>query len=200
MERKTVLVWVKECINKNFVTCKILSNFSNYILLSKKTPKFKYCVLKVLYLETQMVCSGWLAQKWLTLCVCSTRQNLDAIEWDLTYKDLIKKTVCNTGNNKCMNHHCESCLDTGILKEFLDQELNEHEDEVKFNYFEWDTTHQETLATITANTAQKAIFRKFWNVMESSKRPSKEHLSINFLAETEPVFPITEKFKARTFQ
>ena len=26
MDRKTVLVWVKKCINKNFVTCKILSN------------------------------------------------------------------------------------------------------------------------------------------------------------------------------
>ena len=99
-----------------------------------------------------------------------------------------------------MNHHCESCLGTRILKEFLDQELNEYEDEVKFNYFQWDTTHQETLATITANTTQKPIFRKSWNVMESLKRPSKKHLSINFLAETKPVFPITEKFKARTFQ
>ena len=36
--------------------------------------------------------------------------------------------------------------------------------------------------------------------MESSKRPSKYHLSINFLAEKKTVFPITEKFKTKPFQ
>ena len=36
--------------------------------------------------------------------------------------------------------------------------------------------------------------------MESSKRPSKFHLSINLLADKKAVFPITEKFKTRTFQ
>ena len=49
-------------------------------------------------------------------------------------------------------------------------------------------------------TAQKTIFSKSWNIMESSKRPSKYHLSINFLAEKKAVFPITEKFKTRTSQ
>ena len=33
------------------------------------------------------------------------------------------------------------------------------------------------------NTARKTIFPKSWNIMESSKRPSKYHLSINFLAQ-----------------
>ena len=36
--------------------------------------------------------------------------------------------------------------------------------------------------------------------MESSKRESKYHLSINFLVEKKTVFPVTEKFKPRTFQ
>ena len=36
--------------------------------------------------------------------------------------------------------------------------------------------------------------------MESSKRPSKYHLSINFLAEKKAVFNITEKFETRTSQ
>ena len=35
-------------------------------------------------------------------------------------------------------------------------------------------------------TAQKTIFPKPWNIMESSKRPSKYYLSINFLAEKRP--------------
>ena len=54
LKRETMLVWVREYINKNFATCK------SCILLSKKIPKWKYWVLNVLCLETQMVCSGWL--------------------------------------------------------------------------------------------------------------------------------------------
>ena len=81
------------------------------------------------------------------------------------------------------------------------------------------------------HTARKTIFPRSWNIKESSKRPRKYHLSINFLAEKKDhishhrkdqnknftatskyrlsinfltqkktVFPITEKFKTRTFQ
>ena len=68
-----------------------------------------------------------------SVCVCSAHQNVvllvDAMDWDLTYKDLIKKIVCNTESNKFIMHQCESCPSTATLKEFLDQELNEHEDE-----------------------------------------------------------------------
>ena len=39
-----------------------------------------------------------------------------------------------------------------------------------------------------------------WNIMESSKRSTKYHLSINFLAEKKTVFPTTRKLKTRTFQ
>ena len=41
-------------------------------------------------------------------------------------------------------HRCESCPGTATLKEFLDQELNEHEDD------EWYTTDQAILTTLTA--------------------------------------------------
>ena len=44
---------------------------------------------------------------------------------------------------------CQSCPGTAILKEFLDQELNDHEDDEEFNYCQWDTTDRATLATIT---------------------------------------------------
>ena len=70
--------------------------------------------------------------------VCSAHQNVlllvDAMDWDLTYKDLIKRIVCNTESGKCIMHRCESCPGTATLKEFPDQELNEHEDDEKFNY------------------------------------------------------------------
>ena len=77
------------------------------------------------------------------VCVCSAQQDVvmlvDAMDWHLTYKDLIK-IVCNIGSNKCIMYQCETCPGTAILKEFLDQKLNEHEDNEKFNYCQWDTT------------------------------------------------------------
>ena len=57
---------------------------------------------------------------------------VDAMDRDLTYKDLIKKIVCNWESN--MMHLCESWPGTSALKEFLDQELNEHEDDEEFYY------------------------------------------------------------------
>ena len=89
-----------------------------------------------------------------SVCVCSAHQNVvllvDAMDWDLTYKDLIKKIVCNTDSNKCIMHRCESCPVTATLREFLDQELNKHEDDEKFNYCQWDTTDQAIMTTFTA--------------------------------------------------
>ena len=89
-----------------------------------------------------------------SVCVCSAHQNVvllvDAMDWDLTYKDLIKKIVCNTESNKCIMHWCESCPGTATLKTFVDEELNEHEDDEKFNYCQWDTTDRAILTTFTA--------------------------------------------------
>ena len=89
-----------------------------------------------------------------SVCVCSAHQNVvllvDAMDWDLTYKDLIKKIVCNTESNKCIMHRCESCPGTATLKEFLDQKLSEHEDDGKLNYCLQDTTDGAILTTFTA--------------------------------------------------
>ena len=89
-----------------------------------------------------------------SVCVCSAHQNVvllvDAMDSDLTYKDLIKKVVCNTKSNKCIIHLCETGPGTATRKKFLAQELNEHEHDDKFNYCQWDTTDQAILATFTA--------------------------------------------------
>ena len=88
-----------------------------------------------------------------SVCVCSAHQNVmllvDAMDWNLTYKDLIKKIIYNPESNKCIMHQCESCPGTATLREFLDQELNEHEDDQKFNYCQWDTTDPAILTTFT---------------------------------------------------
>ena len=89
-----------------------------------------------------------------SVCVCSAHQNfvllVDAVAWDLADKDLIKKIVCSTESNKCILHRCKSCPVTPTLKECLDQGLNEHEDDEKFNYCQWDTTERAILTTFTA--------------------------------------------------
>ena len=72
------------------------------------------------------------------------------MDWDLTYKDLIKKIVQNPESSKCITHRCESCPGTATLNEFLDEELNEHEDDEKFNYCQWDTMDRAILKTFTA--------------------------------------------------
>ena len=54
---------------------------------------------------------------------------VNAIDWDLIYKDLIKKIFYNPESKKCIIHWCESCPGTETLEKFLDQELNEHEDD-----------------------------------------------------------------------
>ena len=72
------------------------------------------------------------------------------MDWDLTYKDLIKKIVCNTESNKCIMHRCESCPGTATLKEFLDQEFNKHEYDQKLKDCQQNTTDPAILTTFTA--------------------------------------------------
>ena len=78
------------------------------------------------------------------VCVCSAHQNVvllvDAIYWNLTY----------LGSNKCIMHRCEFFPGSATLREFLDQELNAHEDDEKFNYSQWDTTYRAISSTFTA--------------------------------------------------
>ena len=87
-----------------------------------------------------------------SVCVCSADQNfvllVNAMDWDLTYKDLIKKIGCNTESSKCPRHWYESCPATPTMKDFLDQELNTHEDDKKLNNCQWDTIDREILTTL----------------------------------------------------
>ena len=47
-------------------------------------------------------------------------------------------------------HWCEYCPGTVCLKEFLNQELNKHEDDEKFSYYQWDTTNRAILTIFIA--------------------------------------------------
>ena len=70
---------------------------------------------------------------------------VDTMDWDLTYKNLNKKIIYNPESNKCIILRCKSCPGTATLKIFLDQELDNHEDDQKFIYCQWDTTDRSIL-------------------------------------------------------
>ena len=93
-----------------------------------------------------------------SVCVCSAHQNVvllvNAMDWDLTYKGLIKKIIFNTDSKKWIVHQCESCPGTATLKEFFNQELNEDEDDEKFNYSLWDTGDRAILTIFTATNKE----------------------------------------------
>ena len=96
LKRKAMLARVKEYIKKTLQIAKVFVACRNYVLLQTKTPKYKYWVHK----------NGALTPKWCGLagstmthsvCICSAYQNVvllaDAVDWDLTYKDLLKLTL-----------------------------------------------------------------------------------------------------------
>ena len=137
LKRKTMLVWVNEYINKNFANCKSLCDLQEFYTAFKekhpnvKTGFSKFCALRLKW------CVLDVSKMTHTDCVCSNHQNVvllvDAMEWNLTYKDLIKKIVYNPESNKCIMHQCQPCPGTAALKEFLDQELDREDDE-KLNH------------------------------------------------------------------
>ena len=138
-----------------------VSEKKDYVSVSKGVHKQKldnlqkscnlqelYTAFKEKYPNVNIGFSKFCAQrpKWCVLagskmthsvCVCSAHQNVvllvDAMDQDLTYKDLIKKIVYNPESNKCIMHQCQPCPGTAALKEFLDQELDREDDE-KLNH------------------------------------------------------------------
>ena len=93
-----------------------------------------------------------------SVCVCSIHQNakllVSAIDWEITYKDLMGKIVCNASNKECMMHRCEKCPGRVALQKFLDEEMDEMEPDEEFHYSQWDTTDHATLNTITTTSEE----------------------------------------------
>ena len=71
-----------------------------------------------------------------SVCVCSINQNaillVDAVNWDITYKDLISKIVCDSTRKECMMYWCESCQVE--LKQYLDEQLSDVDSDSEFHY------------------------------------------------------------------
>ena len=85
------------------------------------------------------------------VCVCTHHQNtillLNAVNWDITYKDLIEKIVCDSSSNECMVHRCANCPGSDEVKRFIVEELHDFDDEDEFVFNQWESTDRPQMIT-----------------------------------------------------
>ena len=138
---------------KGLVLCNLSEPYSAFRdkYLNIKIRFSKFCTLRPKW----CVLAGSSGSHSVThsVCICSTHQKavllVDVIDWEYTYKDLIKKVVCDRDNKVCMMHRCESCPGSTALKKFLDDELRHLDMDSEFHYCQWQTTDRAALATLT---------------------------------------------------
>ena len=149
LERRTMWVSVEMCTNKviGFVQSIRTAQCIQRQIPQQKIGFSKFCTLRPKW----FVLAG--SSGTHSVCICSTHQNavllIDVIDWECTYKDLMKKVVYDPDNKVCMMHHCESCPGSAALKKFLDDELSHLDMDSEFHYCQWQTTDHAALATLT---------------------------------------------------
>ena len=79
---------------------------------------------------------------------------VDAINWDITYEDLISKIVCDSTRKECIMHQCEPCPGRAGLRQFFDEKLSDVDSESEFHYSQWDPTDRASLPTATKTCEQ----------------------------------------------
>ena len=76
--------------------------------------------------------------------VCTAYQNtillVDALNWEVIYKDLVNKVVCDPSNRKSVMHRFSNCPGTNALGKFLKEELSDIDPHFQFHYSQWQTT------------------------------------------------------------
>ena len=87
-----------------------------------------------------------------SVCVCTTHQNtilfVDGLNWEVTYKDIVNKVVCDPSNCECIMHCCTNCPVTNALHKFLEEELTDIDPDFQFDYLQWQTTDRASLVTV----------------------------------------------------
>ena len=124
---------------KSLVLCNLREMYAAF--------KEKYCNVKLGFSKFCKFRPKWCVLAGFSgthsVCVCSIHQNaillVDAINWDITYKDLISKIVCDSTRKECTMHQCESCPGRAGLKQFLDEQLSDVDSESEFHYNQLDT-------------------------------------------------------------
>ena len=119
-EKKEYVNVSKGVHHKNFAACKSLWNLRElYTAFKEKYPNVNIGSSKMCALRPRWsVLAG--SKMTHSVCVCSAHQNVvllvDAMDWVLTYKDLIKKIIYNPESNRCFMNWSESCPGTATLK------------------------------------------------------------------------------------
>ena len=89
-----------------------------------------------------------------SVCVFTTHQNIillvDALNWEVTYKDLVNKVVRDPSNREFMMHCCTSCPGINALCKFLEEELSEIDPDFQFHYSQWQTKDRACLVPVTS--------------------------------------------------
>ena len=99
---------------------------------------------------------GTLHPKWCVIAgssgthsVCASTTQTDALNWEVTYKDVCK-VVCDPSNRECMMHRCTNCPRTNALRKFMDEKLSDIDPDFQFHYSQWQTTDRASLVTVTS--------------------------------------------------
>ena len=73
-----------------------------------------------------------------SVCLRTTHQNtillVDALNREVTYKDLVNKVVCDPSNCECMMHGYSNCPGTNALHKFLEEKLSDIDPDFQFHY------------------------------------------------------------------
>ena len=70
----------------------------------------------------------------------------DALNWEVTYKDLVNKVMCDPSTCECMMHRCTYCPGTNALRKFLEDELSS----AQCHYSQCQTTDRVSMVTVTS--------------------------------------------------
>ena len=74
----------------------------------------------------------------------------DFSSYNVTYRDLLQVTVCDTENMECMIHRCESCPTYTALQSYLETKLEDYEINEDISFTQRDSTDRTTLQTHVA--------------------------------------------------
>ena len=151
LKRKTMLVWVKEYINKNFATCKSLCNLQElYTAFKEKHPNVNIGFSKFFALRPKWcVLAG--SKMTHSVSVCSAHQNVrllgDAMDWTWYTKTWSRRLFATLRATNASWIGVNPFLAAQLWNNFL---INEIEDDEKSNYCQWDTTDWAILTNFTA--------------------------------------------------
>ena len=84
------------------------------------------------------------------MCVYNAILLVDALSWEVTYKDLVNKVVCNPSNHERMMYRSTNCPRTIALRKFLEEDLSDIDPDFQFHYSQWQTTDRASLVTVSS--------------------------------------------------